>query len=138
MKNISWFSLCLTVFISVLLSSAVSLQVSKEYLSKDKQFRVVDIKQLSEKLMKNLESTLKEQETELNPEMIKVIAQNEAKKMFTTIANTGGPNDIIIPKSSVIHVPPRYEITEEIAIKMGLEGVVEKNISQMMNDKSSD
>ena len=53
MKNISWFSLCLTVFISVLLSSAVSLQVSKEYLSKDKQFRVVDIKQLSEKLMKN-------------------------------------------------------------------------------------
>jgi len=131
-KQRNWLPHLFTVFISVVISSTFSYQIAKDALNKDKQFRVVDVKQISKKLMANLDATLKEQNSDLNPEMIKVIAQNEAKKMFTTIANTGGENDIIIPKSSVLYVPSRYEITEEVAEKMGLKGVVEKDLNEMI------
>ncbi|GAA5143662.1 hypothetical protein [Thalassotalea piscium] len=133
----SWKILSISVFISVVFSSAISFQIAKDTLNKEKQFKVVDIQLLSKALMENLEKTIKEEGTELNPEFVKVIAQNEAKKMFQVIARSSGKNEIVIPKSSVIYVPDRYELTEEIAESMGLEGVVVKSLQKQIDEIDS-
>lgn len=93
---------------------------------------MVDLKQLTNSLMVNLEATLRDKKTELSPEMMNIIGQNEAKKMFTAVANMAGENDIIIPKSVVLHSPARYEITSEIAESLGIKGIVETNVKSMI------
>ena len=111
------------MFLSVVLTTAINYKILKDTLNKQREFKVVDIKALSEGLMRNLEKTLKAQGKDLNPEFVTVIAQTEAKKMFKTITRASGKNDIIFSRTSVIHAPEKYDITEEIAELMGLEGV---------------
>lgn len=128
-----FLSVTLSVLLSVTLSSAMTYQLAKQSLDRDKQFKVVDISQLTKVMMENLEESISQQDIQLSEEMIKVVAENEARKLYTTIANTGGQNDIIMPKSSVIYTPDRYEITEQIATKLGLKGVENTNLRKALN-----
>jgi uncharacterized protein (DUF111 family) len=121
-----------SVILSCIVSSAFAYNIALHAIKSDRQFRVVDVKQLSEALMRQLETTIKEQDVQMKPELIEVIAQNEAKKLFTAIANTGGKNDIILPKSSVIYAPERYELTKEIAEQMGLKGIEHKDLKKVL------
>lgn len=137
-QNLSHYSkiIWLSLIFSFLSFGIAIYHASSEYSKNEKHFRVVDIKQLSDALMSQLEVTIKEQGVQLKPELIEVIAQNEAKKLFIAIANAGGENDIIIPKTSVIHAPEKYEITAQIAEKMGLKGIVQKNLKEMIAETS--
>lgn len=134
--KLSMMTVGLSVLLSVILSSAFTYHVTNDALNRDKQFKVVDIRQLTTVMMSNLEESIRGQEIQLSEEMIQVVAENEARKLYTTIANTGGTNDIIIPKSSVLYSPERYEITANIAAQLGLEGVVNKNLKEELNAKS--
>ena len=132
----NWGTLLVSIVLSCIFSSIVSYKIALGAMESDRQFRVVDIKQLSDALMRQLETTIKEQDVQMKPELIEVIAQNEAKKLFTAIANTGGKNDIILPKSSVIYAPERYEITKAIAEQMGLKGIKHKDLKKILGEST--
>lgn len=133
-----WFSGLLVVLVSVVLSAGISYQVVKRTVSETKKFKVVDVKQLSKALMVNLEKTIREQGTELKPEFIKVIAQNEAKKMFAAIARSGSKDEIIFDKSTIISSPASFDITPSIAQQMGLEGIVVRDLNSLLKLPISD
>ena len=129
-------TIAISVFLSATIATVFSYQIAKDTLNRDRQFRVVDVKQLSEAVMKNVEATIRDTGKELKPEFIELVAKNEAKKLFTAIANAGGENDIIIPKTSVIHAPKHYDMTELIAEQMGLKGVEVKDLKEMLKNTS--
>lgn len=126
-------TLILACLFSGIISYTFAVQVTADSLNNTRKFQVVDIQQLSRHMMENLEETIRNSDVQMDPEMIAVLGENEARKLFRTIANTGGEHDIILPKSSVIHAPSQYEITEDIALQLGLMGVENKDIRKMLN-----
>lgn len=95
-------------------------------------FKVVDVQQLSKVILGQLKTSLAEGEHQLSPELIEVMAQAEARKLFNTIAHSANNKDIILAKNSIIYVPDRYDITEDIANQLGLEGVVSTTLKEKL------
>jgi hypothetical protein len=120
------------VFLSVIFSSIATYYIATDIMISDRKFRVIDIKQLSKALMVNLQQNISAKGVEMKPEVISVLAQNEAKKMFAAISRSAGKEDIILSKSNIVHSPARYDITEEIASEMGLKELINKDLDSII------
>lgn len=140
MKNINITQIVITTLIATVIATLFAQATVMQELNNNRQFKVVDIKKISEASMLRLKESIKDKiengDTEIKPEVITMLAQAEAKKMFEYIAVQSKGKDIIIPKSLALFTPDGYEITEEIADLLGLEGVSNDSFSERMNAAS--
>lgn len=132
-SKISWPTALLTTLLATFISSGIAYNVAKQEVNNSRQFRVVDIKKLTEASMENVKSIITSSDVQLNQQAIELIAQNEAKKMFETIALASKGKDIILPKTSALFTPDGYEITDQIAESLGLKGVVNSTFNSRLN-----
>jgi|TARA_B110000211_G_scaffold28542_1_gene28919 hypothetical protein len=116
-----------------MISSGLAYNIAKQEVENSRQFRVVDIKKLTEASMENVKEMITSSDVQLNQQAIELIAQNEAKKMFENIALASKGKDIILPKTSALFTPDGYEITAQIAESMGLKGVENSTFNARIN-----
>lgn len=134
-KATSTTTIILSVIISAVISSAISITLSKDEVKNSNQFRVVDVKKLTEASIKKLSTELTES-SGLSPEAINMIGQTKAKQMFEHIALASKGKYIIIPRTSAIYTPDGLEITEEIAKKMGFTDIKNTSLNKIINKKN--
>ena len=132
--------LAFIIFVAVLLSVVISEYRVKNALDEmsnasveGRHFKVIDIKLLSDQILMQLQASVAGSNEVLSPELLEVMAQNEARKMFNTIAHSAGENDIILSKNSIVYTPARFDITEEIAAKLGFSSVRSTTLKEKMN-----
>ena len=133
----SFITIAASVMLSIGTTAIVTKQLVTEHAETKREFKVIDIAVLTEKLMENLETEIAKSETELKPEMIEFIAKQEAKKMYTQIAMHEGGQNIILPKRSVIYTPQTHDITQQISTKLGLGEIGKTGLNKLVNDSES-
>lgn len=132
-QKMNWPAIILSSFIATVISSGLAYSVAKQEVENSRQFRVVDIKKLTEASMENVKEIITSSDVNLNQQAIELIAQNEAKKMFESIALASKGTDIILPKTSALFTPDGYEITAQIAESMGLKGIENSTFNARIN-----
>jgi Skp family chaperone for outer membrane proteins len=135
MKN-QLVTIIASVVISITLSGIVATQMVEQHAEMRREFKVVDVAALSEALMTNLEAELSKNESELNPEMIKFIAKQEAKKLYTQIALHEKGNNIVLPKQSVIYAPDVFDITQSVSDRMGLGKIEKTGLNRLLDEEA--
>ena len=126
-----------SVMLSIVTTGIVTKQLVNEHAETKREFKVIDIAILTEKLMENLENEIAKSDTELKPEMIEFIAKQEAKKMYTQIALHEGGQHIVLPKRSVIYTPQSHDITQQISTKLGLGEVGKTGLNKLVDDSEA-
>ena len=129
----STLTIAASVIISVFVSGLVTTQMVTQHAETKREFKVVDVNALSDKLMEQLEKNLSENDAEMNPEMVKFIAQQEAKKLYTQIALHDAGRNIVLPKQSVIYVPQEYDITQNISDELGLGDIGKTGLNRLVD-----
>ena len=127
-----------TVVASVI-SSAIAYGVTTEVLSNsvkpetmdDSQIVVVDFKNLSQRLMVTMREQISQQDLS-NPELIDLMAQNEARRLYRQVVEYN-PNAVVLNKTSLVSAPDSLDITDAIADAMGLDEVSAEALQQFMN-----
>ena len=127
-----------TVVASVI-SSAIAYGVTTEVLSNsvkpetmdDSQIVVVDFKNLSQRLMVTMREQISQQDLS-NPELIDLMAQNEARRLYRQVVECN-PNAVVLNKTSLVSAPDSLDITDAIADAMGLDEVSAEALQQFMN-----
>ena len=129
----NWSATIISTLIASMISSGLAYNIAKQEVENSRQFRVVDIKKLTEASMENVKEMITSSDVQLNQQAIELIAQNEAKKMFENIALASKGKDIILPETSALFTPDGYEITAQIAESMGLKGVENSTFNARIN-----
>ncbi len=99
------------------------------------QIAVVDFKELSQRLMLSMKDKITQSDIKLNPELIELMAQNEAAKLYKEVKRAT-PNQVVLNKDSLVHFPTTLDITSKVADSMGLEPVSESAIKEFMSGES--
>lgn len=130
----------LVITLSVLISSFVSgtfaYTIALDTIEKNRMFNVVDMKNLSQRLMMSMSDKIKMNEVSLNPELLQIMAENEAQKMINIIDQTS-KDRVVFARSSVLFSPDEYDITSRIANSMGLKDVTQAEIDQFVQSTGS-
>jgi nitrate reductase beta subunit len=130
-------TIAITTILSSIITSGVMLSIVDHRLANASQFQVVDIQKISMASMKNLQEKAVAGKIDLKPEVLVVLAQVEAKKMFEQIAILSKNKNIIIPKSSALFTPDGYEITDKVALALGLQNITNDTFASRINKVSA-
>lgn len=133
-SKINWSDTLIATILASITSFGIAYNVAKLEVENSRQFKVVDIKKLTSASMENVRSLITSSDVQLNQQAVELIAQNEAKKMFEAIALASNGKDIIIPKTSALFTPDRYEITAQIAEDLGLKDVENSTFNSRINN----
>lgn len=128
-------TLIASVLVSTLVASAISYKVTQNQLVQDSPFLVVDFTDLSKRLMLSMRDEITQSDFEGNPELIQLMAQSEARKLYNEISRFN-PNKIVLSKTNIIYNPGNVDITNAVANKMGLDAVTDENIDEFINGTS--
>jgi hypothetical protein len=133
--NFSFSTLLVAVLISVLASSFFAYKITESTMKQDSPFLVVDFTDLSKRLMVSLREEISLSDVSMNPEMIKLMAQSEARKLFNQVSRYN-PDKIVLAKSQIIYNPAALDITSLIADQMGLPEATDEKIQEFINGTS--
>lgn len=138
MKNqFSFITLLASVLASTLLSSAFAYKITEAKMQQDSPFLVVDFAELSKRLMVNMRDQITQDDVSMNPQMIQLMAQSEARKLYAEVSRFN-PDKIVLSKSQVIYNPGALDITQSIALRMGLPEATPEKIQEFINGSSKE
>ena len=141
-QRFNYTHLILTAFVSIVCSTIFTGYLTKQLVAEHseirREFRVIDITALTQKLMEKLENDVRNSETQLTSEMIEFIAKQEARKMYAKIAKHNDGKDIILPKNSVLYVPQEFDVTQAIADQLSLGDVGRTGLNKIIEEKTND
>lgn len=132
-----YITFILTVLTSVIISAAVTTQIIISESKQDSPFLTVDFTNLSQRLMVSMRDEITMSDVEMHPDMIELMAQSEARKLFNEVASYD-PSKIVFSKSQIIYSPSGMEITSDIAKRMGLPEVTDENIKEFITGKPAE
>lgn len=134
MKSIFTPTTLIIIAISVTLSSFFSHIVTEDTIKRNMAISVVDLDDISKRLMVDLQRQIENQDIELDPKVIEVMAQNKALEMFRQISITS-PNNVVMLKSNVAYSPDNLDITDELAMRLNLPAITAEDIDRFVNGK---
>tara|TARA_Y100000780_G_C13604961_1_gene386132 strand:- start:337 stop:783 length:447 start_codon:yes stop_codon:yes gene_type:complete len=136
MKNNILSSVIVTVIASVVSVAVTTIILSKqnpvESTVPDHPLVVVDFTNLSQRLMISMRDQITQQDMQLNKELIELLAQSEAHRLFKEVINHS-PNAIVLNKSNIVNAPDSIDITNDIAVAMDLEQITEEAINEFIS-----
>ena len=124
-----------TLLAACAVSAITSAVVILTFSATSSQIAVVDFKELSQRLMLSMKDKITQSDIKLNPELIELMAQNEAAKLYKEVKRAT-PNQVVLNKDSLVHFPTTLDITSKVADSMGLEPVSESAIKEFMSGES--
>lgn len=130
--NFSFSTLLASVFIATLVSSVISYKITEVKMQEDSPFLIVDFTDLSKRLMVSLREEISQSDVSMNPEMIQLMAQAEARKLYNEVARYN-PNKIVLSKSQIIYNPKSLDITTSIGDRMGLDEATDEQIQEFID-----
>jgi|GEM_PF-4464844 hypothetical protein len=136
MKNLFTGPNVIILALSVSLSSFFSHVVTEDTIKRNTAISVVDLADISKRLMVDLQRQIESQEIELDPKVIEVMAQNKALEMFRQISKTA-PGNVVMLKSNVAYSPDNLDITDTVAERLGLPAVTADDIDRFVTGKSA-
>lgn len=136
-NNFSFITLLTAVLISVLVSSAFAYQITKSTMKQESPFLVVDFTELSKRLMVSMREEITQSDVSMNPEMIQLMAQSEARKLYNQVSRYN-PEKIVLAKSQIIYNPSAVDITSLIADQMGLPEATDEKIQEFIDGTGKD
>jgi nitrate reductase beta subunit len=137
MSTLNLKTIAIATILSSIITSAVMLSIVDQRLANASQFQVVDIQKISMASMQKLQEKAIAGKIDLKPDVLVLLAQVEAKKMFEQIALLSKNKNIIIPKSSALFTPDGFEITDKVALALGLENITNDSFASRINKASA-
>jgi nitrate reductase beta subunit len=137
MSTLNLKTIAIATILSSIITSAVILSIVDQRLANASQFQVVDIQKISMASMQKLQDKAIAGKIDLKPDVLVLLAQVEAKKMFEQIALLSNNKNIIIPKSSALFTPDGFEITDKVALALGLENITNDSFASRINKASA-
>jgi hypothetical protein len=137
MSTLNLKTIAIATILSSIITSAVILSIVDQRLANASQFQVVDIQKISMASMQKLQDKAIAGKIDLKPDVLVLLAQVEAKKMFEQIALLSKNKNIIIPKSSALFTPDGFEITDKVALALGLENITNDSFASRINKASA-
>ncbi|BBM67566.1 MULTISPECIES: hypothetical protein [Vibrio] len=119
MSNSNLGNLALCAIIGVVSGAGSAFITADSMLKEQPQIKLVDVKKITGAQILSIEKKFKEQGI-VDPETISLFGQKAASEMFVAIKEVGG-KDYILSKSNVINSPDTAEVTDDVAIRLGLD-----------------
>lgn len=136
MKNLFTASNIIILALAVTLSSFFSHIVTEDTIKRNTAISVIDLADITKRLMIELQRQVESQEIELDPKIIEVMAQNKALEMFKQISNTA-PGSVVMLKSNVAYSPEHLDITKKVAEQLGLPAVSSDDIERFVTGQAT-
>lgn len=136
MKKLFTATNIIILALAVALSTFFSHIVTEDTIKRNTAISVVDLTDISKRLMVDLQRQIEAQEIELDPKVIEVMAQNKALEMFRQISKTA-PGSVVMLKSNVAYSPENLDITAQVAERLGLPPITADDIDRFVTGKAA-